>query len=227
MDRKAIKAKAKEFAFSHKWAIWKPALVAGLIIGLVSSILSIVFRIDSQHNPTEYALLEAAVMALFAFLLVGNIYYVRKVIHGKEVSIKEDLFHFKSNYVGVFVPVLVLTIVTSLANIVSFILKAIGAGSWGGIVILIALVAEIIFTFMFVQTTYILSEDKEENFGGVTALKMSKEMMDGHKWEYFVLILSFIGWILLCIFIIPMIWVIPYIQTTQVMYYEELKKLSK
>ena len=67
----------------------------------------------------------------------------------------------------------------------------------------------------------------EKNFGGITALKMSKEMMDGHKWEYFVLILSFIGWILLCVFIIPIIWVIPYIQTTQVMYYEELKKLSK
>ncbi len=227
MDRKAIKAKAKEFAFSHKWAIWKPALVAGLIIGFVSGILSVVFKIDSQHNPTEYALLEAAVMALFAFLLVGNIYYVRKVIHGKEVSIKEDLFHFKSNYVGVFVPVLVLSIVTSLANIVSFILKTIGAGSWGGIVILIALVAEIIFTFMFVQTTYILSEDKEENFGGVTALKMSKEMMDGYKWDYFCFMFSYIGWILLCVFVIPVIWVVPYIMTGEVMYYEELKKLNK
>ena len=47
MDRKAIKAKAKEFAFSHKWAIWKPALVAGLIIGFVSGILSIVFKLNT------------------------------------------------------------------------------------------------------------------------------------------------------------------------------------
>ena len=32
MDRKAIKAKAKEFAFCHKWAIWKPVLLVSIIL---------------------------------------------------------------------------------------------------------------------------------------------------------------------------------------------------
>ena len=225
MDRKAIKAKAKEFAFSHKWAIWKPALVAGLIIGLVTGIVGAILHIDSQHNPTEFQLLQSAITVLFAFLLVGNVYYARKVVHGKEVSIKEDLYHFKSNYFGVLVPIFALSVITSITAILQMALK--GMGHWANLILLFASIAEIIFALMFVQTPYILSEDKEENFGGIKALMMSKDMMAGHKWEYFVLILSFIGWILLCVFIIPAIWVVPYIQTTQIMYYEELKKLNK
>ncbi len=225
MDRKAIKAKAKEFAFSHKWPIWKPALVAGLIIGLVAGIVGGLLRIDSQNNPVEFQLLETGMMVLFSFLLVGNLYYVRKVYHGKEVTIKEDLFHFKSNYLGVLVPMFALCVITSISAILQLVLR--GAGSWANIVILIAAIAEIIFAIMFVQTPYILSEDKEENYGGIKALMMSKDMMDGHKWEYFVLMLSFIGWILLCILVIPVIWVVPYIQATQVIYYEELKKANK
>ena len=53
-------------------------------------------------------------------------------------------------------------------------------------------------------------------------------MMDGHKWEYFVFNLSFIGWYLLCgiTFGIAAIWVVPYVTTANVMYYEKLKKLK-
>ncbi len=120
---------------------------------------------------------------------------------------------------------LALGIITSISAIVSLILP--GDQMWVNIIVLIVSIAEIIFTFMFVQTPLILSEDKEENFGGITALKMSKEMMDGYKWDYFCFMFSYIGWILLCVFVIPVIWVIPYIMTGEVMYYEELKKLNK
>jgi uncharacterized membrane protein len=225
MDRKAIKAKAKEFAFSHKWAIWKPILVVALISGLISGIINAFLQIDLTKDTTIGSLYTAAVQVVLCVLTIGEIYYIRKVIHGKEVSIKEDVFHFFPKYVGVFVPMLALGIITSISAIVSLILP--GDQMWVNIIVLIVSIAEIIFTFMFVQTPLILSEDKEENFGGITALKMSKEMMDGYKWDYFCFMFSYIGWILLCVFVIPVIWVIPYIMTGEVMYYEELKKLNK
>lgn len=53
--------------------------------------------------------------------------------------------------------------------------------------------------------------------------------MNGHKWKYFVLQLSFIGWISLgeITLGIAFIWVLPYMTVTQVYYYDELKKLEK
>lgn len=64
------------------------------------------------------------------------------------------------------------------------------------------------------------------------AQAQSMEIMEGHKWQYFVLQLSFIPWILLCLvtFGIATIYVIPYIYTAQAMFYRHIapaKKASK
>ena len=62
--------------------------------------------------------------------------------------------------------------------------------------------------------------------GVMDSIRASKEMMKGHKWECFVLDLSFIGWWLLAA--IPYVgyavsvWVTPYINTTYVLYYMAL-----
>ncbi len=59
-------------------------------------------------------------------------------------------------------------------------------------------------------------------------VKLSKRMMKGHRKEFFILILSFIGWILFSIatFSLGFIITIPYIVTTCALYYDELKKES-
>ena len=50
-------------------------------------------------------------------------------------------------------------------------------------------------------------------------------MMRGHKWELFVLGLSFFWWILLIVitFGLAAIYVVPYMHTTTANYYEKLK----
>lgn len=60
------------------------------------------------------------------------------------------------------------------------------------------------------------------------AIRRSKEMMHGHKMEYFVLGLSFIGWAMLCsiTFGIAAIWVIPYMQATMVNFYNNIKPVE-
>lgn len=55
------------------------------------------------------------------------------------------------------------------------------------------------------------------------AIKLSKKMIQGNRTELFVLDLSFIPWYLLCIFVFPIIYVMPYVQTTQALYYENFR----
>lgn len=81
----------------------------------------------------------------------------------------------------------------------------------------------IIACFRYALTYYILADNPE--MSGSDAIKKSKEMMIGHKWELFVLLFSFFWWYLLCFitFGIAAIYVSPYINATMVNFYEKLK----
>ena len=56
----------------------------------------------------------------------------------------------------------------------------------------------------------------------------SKRMTAGHKGELFVLDLSFIGWSLLCSLTLGIlsIWIMPYMQQTDIGYFEAIKRMS-
>ncbi len=57
------------------------------------------------------------------------------------------------------------------------------------------------------------------------AMKESRRLMNGHKWELFCLQLTFIGWYFLSILTlgIGFIWLIPYAYATTAVFYEELR----
>ena len=50
----------------------------------------------------------------------------------------------------------------------------------------------------------------------------SRALMRGHRWELFVLDMSFLGWIMLCVIPVTMIYVEPYMNFTQAAYYNAL-----
>ncbi len=92
---------------------------------------------------------------------------------------------------------------------------------------LLLFIPGIIKAISYSMSMYILAENK--GMSAREAIGRSKEMMDGHKMEFFVLNLSFIGWILLCYVTlgIALIWVLPYINTTLANFYQAIKpKLS-
>jgi len=84
----------------------------------------------------------------------------------------------------------------------------------------------IIKAISYSQTFYILSDDT--SIGSEEAIQKSMQMMDGHKLQYFLLGLSFIGWMLLCLLTlgIGFLWLIPYIQVTYAKFYLNLKEQS-
>lgn len=80
----------------------------------------------------------------------------------------------------------------------------------------------IIASYSYTQTFYIMLDHPDMT--PMEAIRASKQMMRGHKAEYFVLQLSFLGWALLTGFTFGLleIWLEPYMQVTFANYYNAL-----
>ncbi len=73
------------------------------------------------------------------------------------------------------------------------------------------------------MTYIIMAED--DKIEGVQALQMSWNMMKGHKWEFFCLCCRFIGWLLLSVLTLGILflWVHPWMQMSYINFYRKLK----
>lgn len=89
---------------------------------------------------------------------------------------------------------------------------------------LLLIVPGIIKSISYSQTFFVLKDNPE--LKNNAAIERSMAMMEGHKMEYFCLILSFIGWLLLGILTlgIGLLWVNPYIATATAHFYEYVKE---
>jgi uncharacterized membrane protein len=88
---------------------------------------------------------------------------------------------------------------------------------------LLLIVPGIIAALSYSMTFFILSDNP--NISPGEAIRQSKEMMMGNKGKLFMLMLSFIGWFLLCAitFGIAIFWVGSYYQTALAIFYEDLR----
>ena len=85
---------------------------------------------------------------------------------------------------------------------------------------LLLFVPGIVKGIAYSQCFYILND--EPDMEAMDVLRASSELMDGHKLEYFLLQLSFLPWMLLCVLIFPALYVVPYISATNAAYYDYL-----
>ncbi len=85
---------------------------------------------------------------------------------------------------------------------------------------LLFIIPGIIAAYRYRQAQFLLADHPE--MSPLECIRASKEMMRGRKWELFVLDLSFLGWIILCIIPFVASWVSPYMQVTYANYYQAL-----
>ena len=204
IDRKELKARAKVYAFNNKWTIWKPLLVVAGITFLFAFVAGLISGFINNKTITSILSLCASLAALP--LSIGATKYIMETIHGKTIDLMEIL---KSKY-KLFVPILILMVVSSILIGLGFTLLVIPG---------------IVLALRYAMIGYIAAES-DDNMDAIEVMKKSATMMDGHKLEYFVLQLSFIGWLILCELTLGIlaIWVMPYMTVTNIYYYEELKK---
>ncbi len=88
---------------------------------------------------------------------------------------------------------------------------------------LLLIIPGIIKAYSYSMTYYVLEDNPE--LSGDKAIEESMRLMSGHKWELFWLHLTFIGWALLCILTlgIGIFWLVPYMNTAQAAFYENIK----
>ena len=87
---------------------------------------------------------------------------------------------------------------------------------------LLFIIPGIIKAFSYSMTPFILADDP--NLTANQAITRSRELMDGHKWQLFVLSLTFIGWEILGVlcFGIGLLWVTPYKNAAYAAFYRQL-----
>ncbi|WP_409440971.1 DUF975 family protein [Lentilactobacillus hilgardii] len=93
---------------------------------------------------------------------------------------------------------------------------------------ILLIIPGIIKSLAYSQSYFIYRDaiDRGEHISYTDAITRSRQMMDGHKWEFFVMGLSFIGWLLLVSVTagIAAIWVQPYMSLSFANYYNELSR---
>ena len=212
MDRKEIKERAKEFGFNNKWLIWKPILIVGLISGVISVIFDLLAAIlnISNESPIYNLILILIELALLP-MSVGLVSYLIQVVKGKKVDLKETLL---SKYQKEYLWKIIST--TILANLIIMAMS------------LLFVIPGIIYALKYAMITFLLAEATSKELESENIRQKSSELMDGYKMDYFVFQLSFFGWGLLCALTLGIlyIWVLPYMQTAEIMYFEELKKIK-
>lgn len=189
---------------------WNESAVLYLIIMAVPLILS---GSTEFVSPTEMALLGAlsGASALVSILLTMPLQYgaqnsLLSLSRGESNgTLRDGLNYFAKDYAR-SVPALLLATLAEIAL---------------GVVTL--LIGAFVLQYAYAMVPYLLRDYPE--LTAKEALRTSREMMRGHKWDLFVLDLTFIGWYLLGVFTlgIAYLWIMPYQYTAHAHYYEDLK----
>ena len=150
----------------------------------------------------------SAITFVGPFILLGPLYlglsmFSIEVVRTSNGKLETGFKGFKQ-FGTAFIASLLMTLFTSL---------------WALIFIFPAFIA----IFRYSMTFYIIADNP--SISGSEAIKKSKEMMKGYKWELFVLLFSFFLWYVLGVitFGLSYIYVIPYVEATVVNFYEKIK----
>lgn len=174
-------------------------LVYFVSVMIISTILQKEFSVTSAQTLNYLmSLFVYAIIILGFWHLYMKIYREEKIEYG-------DVFYGFKNYPKYVVLVLLHFIYTFL---------------WS----LLLIIPGIIKGLSYAQCYFIALDNPD--LSPNECITESRKMMDGYKWKYFLLNLSFIGWILLGVltFGILYIWLLPYMSETAVGFYEHLKK---
>lgn len=180
---------------------WGDAAIAAAVIFVLASICSLPSLSNSWfgHIGTLLSLLLVPVSYSFSISLL------RATRRDEEKLLEGTLSTAKKMYSNLFVAGLLSTLIISVLSVLTL-----------GI-------AGVIFAYAYRMVPYLMHDYPE--LTPREALKVSREMMKGHKWDLFVLDITFIGWILLSILTlgIGMLFVTPYMQVASALFYDDLR----
>ena len=222
LNRIELKLNAKAITKSARVSAYQMTLlylVIRFVLGLADNYVSadegtwveigdMQFQVQSLFHhaafPTPVVVFVSVLVWLLGCVLAaGYVLYHQGVRRGEEMLISSLFDGF--GFVGKIV----------LLNLVMTVFVAL----WSMLFIIPGIIAGYRYRFAL----YNLCENPE--LGVMDALNMSKAQTKGYKLDLFVLDLTFIGWSLLCGLTLGIlsIWITPYIQQTDLGYFEAIK----
>ncbi|MGG1572276.1 DUF975 family protein [Fictibacillus sp. NRS-1165] len=200
-------------ALENKWGF---AVLLAFLLGIFTVFLPNVIDFFVLGGVDEFNGATRSVWAdIFSLIITGIVYPISIGFNWVFLSlIRREPQQVKS----MFQPFL--DIGTFLKIIGTSILVGIFTMLWT----LLLIVPGIIKGLAYSQTFYVLKDNPGISMTG--AITESRRLMDGYKWKYFLLQLSFIGWILLALatFGIGFLWLIPYITASSAEFYNEIRQ---
>lgn len=168
---------------------------------IVTSIL-VNFSISIPYKDGSFSL---SIGWILYFIEVGLVYYLIKFINDQPREFK-DIFKFSNDFGKDL-------LVNLIASIFVFL--------WS----LLLIIPGIIKYYAYSLIPYLLADDKYKDIEKMDIIKKSEEIMKGHKMDYFLFQLSFIGWHLLAILTLGIleIWIIPYQRVAETKFLNDLK----
>lgn len=167
-------------------------------IGFVGGLLSLILPI--LGTIAMYVALPPLMIGFYMVFLNGT--------YGDQPKVSTLFEGYKKEYLG--------------KSIILYFLVVIFTCLWS----LLLVIPGIIMAFAYSMSWFVLAENP--NMTAREAIRESKEIMNGHKMDFFVLSLSFIPWILLVYVTlgIASIYVLPYMQLTITNFYHNIKRQS-
>ena len=214
MNRQEIKELAKSKIKGNLWNLLWPPLLIGAVEGVFSSIFT-----PNQAATLEYTATSAPQMSPVASLIlmvVGIICgialiaynkYVLNFVRDGKLDYHDIINCVKEKWANILIAEILVAVLVSLAS-------------------LLFVIPGIILALAYSMVAYLVVDT---DLSGIDAMKKSREMMKGYKWDYFVFNLSFIGWIILLpfTFCILAVWLVPYMTVAEAIYYDRLKAKTK
>lgn len=213
---KELKALGKQAFKNNYWVSVVAALILGIAIAGVTTYLSVNtgqdFSEASSNSSMTFSIV--AVTSSIVTLLLNTFVFRPLEIGGRHfflnnsdgcANIYDFLDGFRFNY---------------LNNVLTMFLRDLFVALWT----MLFIIPGIVKMYAYSLVPYILAENPE--IGAMDAIKLSNEMMKGHKMNAFLLDLSFIGWILLTILTFGLVGVFfanPYMYATDAELYKAIK----
>lgn len=222
-----IRAEARN-SLTGKWG--KAALLT-LVFGVIDYLITFLLNLV----PMVGGLISLVITPVLAFGFLVSIIKLKRSEEVGYIDFFKNGFNQFGKVWGVIGQTILKMLLPMIAIIISIVLIAVGGAGTivsgesmgflailGVILYIVSLIWAIVKGFSYVLAQYILYDNPDMDSKSI--VEKSEELMQGHKWAWFWLPITFIGWIILgtLSFGIGFLWIMPYLQVALVIFYEDL-----
>ncbi len=226
-----LKGLSKDQLFGHYGAVTGAVFLVASVTLFVTYLPSMLITARNIPELIIYYMISFLVSLLTGILASGEAYLYLKLICGQPISAGDVFYGFKSYPDKAILLQFVLSSLTYICSAPALVFYYLYLTTYRTVYILLMSIAFVIgmailvvISLMLSQVFYLLQDFPQ--YSAKELMKMSCQVMKGHKGRLFYLSISFLPLYLLGIFsfFIAYLWLVPYSNTVMTNFYMDLMK---